>query len=168
MALPRKVRSNGQRTHTREAVSPARPSVNDDSVNAELRAWGQHLELMVEVSSVLTADPGREAIHEQLLSGLRGTTGLANAAIYRLYPEERVLCSVTGTGAARPEAVQTLPLDGTGLVELAARRKEAIYVSDVTAAPPGLCANPETRSEYAVPLLMGPRLLGVLSVASPE
>ncbi len=168
MALQRKAHSNGQRSQSAEVAPPARPSLNDDTINAELRAWGHHLELMVEVSSVLTADPGREAIHEQILSGLCGSHGLVRAVIYQLHPDEGILRSVTEAGAAGPEEQHALPLDGPGLVPLAARRKEAIHVSDVTAAPPGLCANPETRSEYAVPLMMGQRLLGVLSIASPE
>ena len=168
MATPRRPRSENRQTQAHAFVPPSQPDAREDPIQAELRGWGHHLHVMVEVSSILTADPGREAIHEQILSGLRGTTGLAHVAIYRLHPDEGVLRSVTEAGAARQEAERTLRLDGPGLVELAARRGEAIYISDVTAAPPGLCGHPETRSEYVVPLMVGQRLLGVLSIASPE
>lgn len=53
---------------------------------------------------------------------------------------------------------------GRGLVGVAAESKEAVLVSDVTKDPRYIEANPETRSELAVPLIYKGKVVGVLDL----
>jgi len=56
-----------------------------------------------------------------------------------------------------------IPL-GRGLVGLAAAQKEAVLVPDVSKDPRYVEANPETRSELAVPLIYKNKVVGVLDL----
>jgi sigma-B regulation protein RsbU (phosphoserine phosphatase) len=56
-----------------------------------------------------------------------------------------------------------IPL-GRGLVGVAALSKEAVLVSDVSKDPRYVMANPETRSELAVPLIYKDKVIGVLDL----
>src|ERR1700728_596334 len=56
-----------------------------------------------------------------------------------------------------------IPL-GRGLVGSAAESKQAILVTDVTSEPRYVKANPETRSELAVPLVYKDKVIGVLDL----
>src|SRR5438552_12409403 len=56
-----------------------------------------------------------------------------------------------------------IPL-GRGLVGAAALSKEAVLVSDVSKDPRYVMANPETRSELAVPLIYKDKVIGVLDL----
>jgi sigma-B regulation protein RsbU (phosphoserine phosphatase) len=55
-----------------------------------------------------------------------------------------------------------------GIVGAAAQLRRAILVPDVSKDPRYLMANPETRSELAVPMLHKNRVLGVLDLESPQ
>ena len=56
-----------------------------------------------------------------------------------------------------------IPL-GRGLVGAAAESKQAVLVSDVSKDPRYVAANPETRSELAVPLIYKDKVIGVLDL----
>jgi len=56
-----------------------------------------------------------------------------------------------------------IPL-GRGLVGIAAQNKQAVLVPDVTKDPRYIVANPETRSELAVPLMYKGKMVGVLDL----
>jgi phosphoserine phosphatase RsbU/P len=56
-----------------------------------------------------------------------------------------------------------IPL-GRGLVGVAAQNKQAVLVTDVTKDPRYVVANPETRSELAVPLMYKGKMVGVLDL----
>ncbi|HXJ85441.1 MAG TPA: SpoIIE family protein phosphatase [Candidatus Binatia bacterium] len=56
-----------------------------------------------------------------------------------------------------------IPL-GRGLVGVAAQHKQAVLVPDVTKDPRYIVANPETRSELAVPLIYKNKVVGVLDL----
>jgi sigma-B regulation protein RsbU (phosphoserine phosphatase) len=56
-----------------------------------------------------------------------------------------------------------IPL-GRGLVGIAAENKQAVLVPDVTKDPRYIVANPETRSELAVPLMYKGKMVGVLDL----
>jgi GAF domain-containing protein len=59
-------------------------------------------------------------------------------------------------------------LYGPGMIPEAARTGEAIYAPDVSTDPHYLRGNPATRSEFAIPLRAGGRVIGVLNLESPE
>ena len=55
-----------------------------------------------------------------------------------------------------------------GIVGAAATLKEPVIVPDVTADPRYLMANPETRSELAIPMMHKGKVIGVLDLESPQ
>jgi phosphoserine phosphatase RsbU/P len=55
-----------------------------------------------------------------------------------------------------------------GIVGAAAALKEPVLVPDVTADPRYIMANPETRSELAIPMMHKGRVIGVLDLESPQ
>ena len=55
-----------------------------------------------------------------------------------------------------------------GIVGAAAELKEPVLVPDVTADPRYVMANPETRSELAIPMLHKGKVIGVLDLESPQ
>src|SRR6201984_9247 len=55
-----------------------------------------------------------------------------------------------------------------GIVGAAATLKEPVNVPDVTVDPRYLMANPETRSELAIPMIHKGRVIGVLDLESPQ
>ena len=55
-----------------------------------------------------------------------------------------------------------------GIVGAAATLKEPVLVPDVTADPRYIMANPETRSELAIPMMHKGRVIGVLDLESPQ
>jgi len=57
---------------------------------------------------------------------------------------------------------------GQGITGLAAQRREAVLVNDVTTEPRYIGSVPEVRSELAVPLIVKNRVIGVLDIQAPE
>ena len=55
-----------------------------------------------------------------------------------------------------------------GIVGAAATTKEPVLVPDVTVDPRYLMANPETRSELAIPMMHKGKVIGVLDLESPQ
>src|SRR6202040_3160051 len=55
-----------------------------------------------------------------------------------------------------------------GIVGAAATLREPVLVPDVTVDPRYLAANPETRSELAIPMIHKGRVIGVLDLESPQ
>src|SRR5580700_1699108 len=55
-----------------------------------------------------------------------------------------------------------------GIVGAAAMLKEPVLVPDVAADPRYIMANPETRSELAIPMMHKGRVIGVLDLESPQ
>lgn len=105
------------------------------------------------------------------------TKGLFNfyhAHVYLLDEQETTLELAAGASAAGQKMVaqgHTITLDREqSLVARAARTRQGFIVNDVTTAPDFLMNPllPDTRSELAVPLIVGDRVLGVLDVQSNE
>jgi sigma-B regulation protein RsbU (phosphoserine phosphatase) len=57
---------------------------------------------------------------------------------------------------------------GEGVTGIAAQRREAILVDDVSTDPRYISAVPNVRSELAVPLIIKNRLIGVIDIESPQ
>ncbi len=57
---------------------------------------------------------------------------------------------------------------GRGIVGQAASTRRAVLIDDVTQAPNYISANPEVRSELAVPLIIKNRVIGVIDLESEE
>src|SRR5579859_881873 len=57
---------------------------------------------------------------------------------------------------------------GEGVTGIAAQRREAILVDDVSNDPQYISAVPNVRSELAVPLIVKNRVIGVIDIESPQ
>jgi phosphoserine phosphatase RsbU/P len=68
-----------------------------------------------------------------------------------------------------PEVAERLRIKvGEGVTGIAAQRREAILVDDVSKDPRYISAIPTVRSELAVPLIVKNRLIGVIDIESPQ
>ena len=71
-------------------------------------------------------------------------------------------------GYAREIAERMRIKVGEGVTGIAAQRREAVLVDDVSTDPRYISAVPNVRSELAVPLIIKNRLIGVIDIESPE
>jgi len=71
-------------------------------------------------------------------------------------------------GYAREVAERMRIKVGEGVTGIAAQRREAILVDDVSKDPRYISAVPDVRSELAVPLIIKNRLIGVIDIESPQ
>jgi phosphoserine phosphatase RsbU/P len=68
-----------------------------------------------------------------------------------------------------PEVAERMRIKvGDGVTGIAAQRREAILVDDVSEDPRYISAVPNVRSELAVPLIIKNRLIGVIDIESPQ
>jgi PAS domain S-box-containing protein len=163
------------RRETERGSPPAAPQAGT-VIDADLRAWNRHLRLLVGVNSVLAGAFSPEMVYEQILLCLKEIADFDRASIYRFDREDGTLHRVAETGGGSSLSSPTLPLDASDAVAGAARTSdavagaartmEAVYVSGIRRDAHAPSGDPMTRAEYAVPLLSGARLLGVLVVES--
>jgi len=131
-----------------------------------LIARSQQQALSVEVNAVLTADCEAEDALREILLRLTERTHLVSASVFLLEPERRQLRCVAQSGHPSTDRKKPLDLEGPGLAAQVARTQEGLYVPEGAQGPRAGCPDSRLRSEYAVPLRVGSRLLGVLEVAS--
>jgi GAF domain-containing protein len=99
--------------------------------------------------------------------------GLYYVQVYLVNPAQTELVLQFGTGDVGAELLSRrhrLPLDANSINGRAAISKRSVVIAD-TAATPSFRANPllpHTRSEMAVPLLVGDQLIGVLDMQSEQ
>ncbi len=141
-------------------------TASEHALQDQLEARSNQQGLLVEVNVILAGAIGAEAGLDQILSRLRARTQVARASIYLLDAESRLLRCVAESGYPTDDAYRTLGLDGQGVIAQAARGAEAIYVPDVLREARDLRADQGIKSQYAVPLLRGPSVLGVLEIES--
>jgi GAF domain-containing protein len=75
---------------------------------------------------------------------------------------------IARAGKLQEAAHSILPLDGPGLIALAARTGKAVYLPDVSADSNYVIGSLETRSEFVVPLRAGSKIIGALDLQSRE
>jgi len=134
----------------------------------------QQLQTVAEVSTATSTILDTAILLQQVVDLTKERFGLYHAHIYLLNDAGDTLDLVAGAGEIGRKMVAEgwhIPLNREqSLVARAARNRQGEVVNDVQADPnwmpnPNL---PETRSEMAVPLLVGDRVLGVLDVQSAE
>ncbi len=121
----------------------------------------QQIAGMEAVGRVLASTGPTPESLEQVAVLLGEQFGYESVAIYRADGEQLTL------GASRNHMNPFLSLDGTkGIMGRVMRTHRAELVPDVSLESEYVCGDPAVRSEIAVPLLAGERLLGVLDIES--
>jgi GAF domain-containing protein len=132
------------------------------------------LELVAQVSAAVLMVLDTTELLERVATLTRDSFGLYHAHIYLLDEAGETLVLAAGAGSVGQQMVAegwNIPYkQEQSLVARAARMKEGIIVNDVLTDPNWLPNPllPDTRSELAVPLLVGERVLGVLDVQADE
>lgn len=121
-------------------------------------------------SSSYLINPGGNVlgVAEQIASALTENFKFAYCSVLLLDETETELRRVVRTGALQQTTLAAIPLDGPGLIALAATAGQPLYAPDVLIDPRYLSGNPDTRSEFVVPLSSGHKTLGVLDLQSSE
>ena len=140
--------------------------------NTALRA--RQLTRVAEVSIEAASNLNNETLLKTVVDLTRENFDLYHAHIYLLNPRTKQLELVAGAGEPGDVMVQSghqIPLEReNSLVAQCARNNKSIIVNDVTEneyfLPNPLL--PETRSELAVPLVVGDEVIGVLDVQSDK
>ncbi|MBZ5514696.1 MAG: PAS domain S-box protein [Acidobacteriia bacterium] len=148
-----------------EPFSPA-AGIPDQAIEAAMKARSTQQALLVEVNAALAAAVDAEEVLSQILALLTDRIRLINAAIYLLDVERGELRCIAQAGHLNLEPFRKLQMDGPGLVAWAARSREGAYAADVSEDPRYLAVDPRAKAEYAVPLVVGSTLVGVLDIQS--
>lgn len=128
------------------------------------------LETVARVSTAASTILEVDQLLQEVADLTKESFGLYHAHVYRLNETEDTLVLVAGAGqVGRKMTAQgwSIPLDREqSLVARAARTRQAVIVNDVRQEPDWLPNPllPKTRSELAVPLIVGGQVLGVLDV----
>jgi PAS domain S-box-containing protein len=128
------------------------------------------LEAVAEVSTAISTILDTSTLLYQVTDLVKENFGLYHAHIYLLNEAGNTLDLAAGAGKVGRKMVKqgwNIPLaQENSLVAEAARARQAIVVNDVRQNPDYLPNPllPETRSEMAVPLIVGDNVLGVLDV----
>jgi signal transduction histidine kinase len=135
---------------------------------------GNELQAVAELSAETTMQIDPSRLLQQVVNEVKDRFKLYHAHIYLLNPEKQLLELVAGAGQVGELMVSRhfkIPLTREhSLVARAARTRQVVISNDVTQEPDFLPNPllPDTRSELAVPLLIGDEVLGVLDVQSDQ
>ncbi len=148
------------------AAAPVAQAVRNAQAFAALAGLEQRLRAVEEASRKLKLAHNREDLFGTTLDLVGAVLGYGPCAILARQGEDLVVV------AAHQELVWTqgkrLPLHGPGITVAAFWSREPVYAPDVRADPRYVPGNPTTRSELALPLVVGEEVLGVLDVESSE
>lgn len=130
------------------------------------------LELVARVGTAAATITETDRLFQEVVNLTKQAFGLYHAHIYLLNEAGDTLVLAAGAGEVGRQMVaqgRTIPLNREqSLVARAARNREGVIANDVRAEPDFLSNPllPDTRSELAVPLTVGDRVLGVFDVQS--
>ena len=143
-------------------------------IEQEITQRAQELETVAEVSNEAANNQNLENMLDLVANKVKDEFALYHAHIYLLDEDETYLILTAGAGEAGKEMVSRqhrIALSKElSLVARAARNREAVIVNDITDSP-NFLPNPLlplTRSEMAIPMIVGNMVIGVLDVQSEE
>jgi GAF domain-containing protein/HAMP domain-containing protein len=143
------------------------------SLEQRVAARTHELTVAGDVGRVLSQERELDTLLKSAVESIASAFGLYYAQIYLLDPSGRTLVLRAGSGEVGTELLRRghrLPATAGSINGLAVADKRPVLVPD-TAASPTFRPNPllpDTRSEMAVPLLIGSRAVGVLDIQSTQ
>ncbi len=141
---------------------------------AELATRAAEMMKVAELATQVTTQTEVDELLQSLVDQVKESFGLYHAHIYLMDGTGERLNLAAGAGEVGRKMVmagwQISATSEKSLVARAARTRQAVIVNDVRADPEFLPNEllPETRSEMAVPLVVGNRVVGVLDVQSDQ
>lgn len=124
--------------------------------------------LLLEVADVVNTTLDLDATLRRVAELVRKVIDYEIFAILLLNEKTQELRFRFQVGYTREVAERLKIKVGEGVTGIAAQRREAILVDDVTKEPRYISAVPNVRSELAVPLIIKNRLIGVIDIESPR
>jgi len=141
--------------------------------NARLFEDAQHrnqqLARLYRASGLLIASTSasQQALMETIVSSVLNEFGKSNCSLVLVQDDSIELKRAAVAGPYADEVSKgSLALDGRGIIPKAIRTGQAIYVPDVWRDPDYLPNWKSARSEMALPLIVGQRVLGVIDIQS--
>jgi sigma-B regulation protein RsbU (phosphoserine phosphatase) len=124
--------------------------------------------LLLEVADVVNTTLDLDTTLKRVAELVRKVIDYEIFAILLLNEKSQELYIRFQVGHARDVAERLRIKLGEGVTGLAAQRREAVLVDDVTKDPLYISAVPNVRSELAVPLIIKNRVIGVIDIESPQ
>ncbi|HZQ21513.1 MAG TPA: GAF domain-containing protein [Terriglobales bacterium] len=124
--------------------------------------------LLLEVADVVNTTLDLDTTLRRVAELVRKVIDYEIFAILLLNEKSQELYIRFQVGHTREIAERMRIKVGEGVTGLAAQRREAILVDDVTKDPLYISAVPNVRSELAVPLIIKNRVIGVIDIESPQ
>ena len=155
-------------------IESARLLEETERSRRQLNKRAAELETVAEVSTTATTVLETDKLLQSVVDLTKEKFELYHAHIYLLNEAKDTLVLTAGAGEVGAKMVAQgwkIPLDREqSLVARAARTRQGITVEDVQADPNFLPNEllPDTRSEMAIPLIVGDKVLGVLDVQATE
>ncbi len=155
-------------------LSIHRDITEQKAADTALARRATELTTVAEVSTAAVSALNPQLLLEQVVNLTKERFGLYHAHIYLLNPLQELLNLAAGAGeVGRQMVAQQWGIslhEEHSLVARTARSRSGTLVNDVRAEPDWLPNPllPDTRSELAVPLIVGDEVLGVLDVQSSE
>ena len=137
----------------------------------DLRRRAERLTLVADVSKSVTSTLDLKQLMHDAAALIHERFGYPYVHMFTVHPIRRLIEYVAGSGK-RSKNLEgfNLPLDDQqGIIPWVARNGETVLANDVTSEPryrPSALPPKNTRSELALPLKFGDRVLGVLDVQS--
>ena len=143
-----------------------------DTLEQRVAERTQALTTVAEVSTAASTILETDRLLQQVVDLAKERFGFYHAHVYLLNEAGDTLVLSSGAGEVGRQMVaegHSIPLDREqSLVARAARERKGVTVNDVTTAPDFLPNPllPNTRSELAVPMMLGEQVIGVFDVQS--
>jgi CheY-like chemotaxis protein/signal transduction histidine kinase/CHASE3 domain sensor protein len=134
-----------------------------------LKERAHALEISTEINQQLSTILDLDQLLAEVVNQIHENFGYDHAQVYLIDDDRRNLVLIAGTGeagAVLKTSGHHIPVEANDFVAHAARTGEIVQSSDVRQAPDWLPNPllPDTRSEMAVPIMLGGRVDGVLDV----
>ena len=138
----------------------------------ETESRASELSRLYNASGILLASTSLdiEKLAHIIVDTVRTEFGQSNCSLLLVNEDLRQLERVAISGPYADEVVlsKTLLLDGPGLVSASVREREIINVPDVTQREDYIANWKDARSELAIPLMVGEKIIGVIDVQSTQ